>query len=183
MFLRPLRKRSHTFGRYATSGANSAVSGLVYVDTNVFVIAFETLGEHSEAAQAFFAALRNWRGRAITSELTLAELLAPVSRAQSLPQAKRRRLYFDLLLWSGLIELRPVSREILIETAYLRKVARHKLPDAIHVVTAIRAGCAYFLSDDKGMKRLPHGMQWVAADGPGVFEVMRALGDANEHQE
>jgi predicted nucleic acid-binding protein len=156
------------------------VPGLVYVDTNVFVIGFETLGEHSEAVQSFFSVLRNWRGRAITSELTLAELLAPVSRRHSLPQVKRRRLYFDLLLWSDLIELHPVSRDILIETADLRKVDPHKLPDAIHVVTAIQGKCAYFLSDDKGMKRLPHGMRRLGADGPGVAEVLRALNEANE---
>lgn len=152
---------------------------LVHVDTNVFVVGFESAGEHSEAVRDFLSALRRWPGRAITSELTLAELLAPVSRAHCISQSTRRRLYFDLLLWSGLIDLRPVSREVLIETGDLRRVARHKSPDAIHVVTAIRAKCSYFLSDDEGMKRLPQGIKRVRADPAGVAEVVQALSQAS----
>ena len=156
------------------------MTALVYVDTNVFVVGFETSGEHSQAVRNFLSALQEGPRRAITSELTLAELLAPVSRAHGMSQSTRRRLYFDLLLWSGLIELRPVSRDVLIETADLRKVARHKLPDAIHVVTATRAKCSYFLSDDEGMKRLPQGIKRVRADHAGVAEVVRALSQAND---
>lgn len=168
------------FGPCGTNGTSSKVTALVYVDTNVFVVGFETSGEHSEAVREFLSALRRAPGRAITSELTLAELLAPVSRADSRPQSTRRRVYFDLLLWSGLIDLRPVSRDVLIETADLRRVARHKLPDAIHVVTAIRANCSYFLSDDEGMKRPPQGIRRIRADRARVAEAIQALGQAND---
>jgi hypothetical protein len=41
-----------------------------------------------------------------------------------------------------------------------------KLPDAIHVVTAIRAGCTHVLSKDK--LRLPNGIRLVRPDDQGV---------------
>jgi len=147
----------------------------VYIDTNVFIAGFESPIENARPVQDFLRALRERPGIGISSELTLAEILAPVSRPHALPAVKRRRLYFDLLLWSGLIDLRPVTREILIETADLRSVARHKLPDAIHVVTAVHAHCSFFLSHDDGMKRLPQGMRRVRADESGVDEILRAL--------
>jgi predicted nucleic acid-binding protein len=39
-----------------------------------------------------------------------------------------------------------------------------KLPDAIHVVTAVRTGCTRMLSFDRALK-LPEGMRRVTLDG------------------
>jgi predicted nucleic acid-binding protein len=156
------------------------VANRIYVDTNVFIIGFESADDHARAVRDFLSALRKWPGRAVTSELTLAELLAPVSRPRALPESERRRLYLDLLIWSGLIDLYPVSRDVLIEAADLRKVVRHKLPDAIHVVIAARAHCAHFLADDEGLTRLPRGMRRLRADRSGIDEALRALTPADD---
>jgi hypothetical protein len=78
-------------------------------------------------------------------------------------------------VWSGFIELVPVGRDLLIETADLRRVSRHKLPDAVHVVSAIRCRCTYFLSNDVDGKRVPAHMQWVRPDEQGVAVVLEAL--------
>jgi hypothetical protein len=49
-----------------------------------------------------------------------------------------------------------------------------KLPDAIHVVTAIRSGCRNFLSADARIK-LPSGMRLIEANGDGVTDLMKDL--------
>jgi len=105
----------------------------------------------------------------MTSELTLAEVLA-----KALPHA--RRSYFDLIVWSNIFQLCPVTRDILIETADYRRVNRKKvkLPDAIHVVTAIRGRCRALLSADKGLK-LPVGMAAFEPDERGIAKLMREI--------
>jgi predicted nucleic acid-binding protein len=156
------------------SGATDLVPApLVYVDTNVFITGFESPIEAAKPVQDFLLRLRERPGSAVTSELTLAELLAPVSRPGGLPTPVKRRLYLDLLIWSKMFDLRPITRDILIETADLRRAARHTLPDAIHLVTAIRAQCRYFLSYDNGV-RPPQGMERIPPDRPGIDVVLRA---------
>ena len=74
-------------------------------------------------------------------------------------------------------DLYPVTRDVLMETADYRGIAgvsspdaskpyasMPKLPDAIHVVTAVRAGCDRMLSFDRALK-LPEGMRRLTRDG------------------
>jgi predicted nucleic acid-binding protein len=52
------------------------------------------------------------------------------------------------------LEVVPVTREILIEAAGIRAQTGVKLPDAIHLSTAIVSGCASFLTNDKSLLSL-----------------------------
>jgi predicted nucleic acid-binding protein len=140
---------------------------LVYIDTNVFIAGFELPLEQAEPVQNLLVRLRERPRLAVTSELTLGELLAPVSRKEALPFTVKRNLSLNLLVRSRIVDLRPITRDILIETADLRQHAPHRLPDAIHVVTAVQSGCSYFLSGDKGIKP-PSGMTLVYPDRSGV---------------
>jgi predicted nucleic acid-binding protein len=72
--------------------------------------------------------------------------------------------------------LDPISRDILYETAELRKITPLKLPDAIHLATAIAAHCAFFLSRDRDFKRLPERMELVLPTAEGFSRVLRAAG-------
>jgi predicted nucleic acid-binding protein len=145
----------------------------VYIDTNVFIIGFESAVEIAKPVQDLLIALRQQPRSAVTSEITLAELLAPVLNPKALDPNQRRRLYVDLLIWSNLIELKPVTRDILMDTADLRQGAPYKLPDAIHVMTAVHAKCGFFLSNDKRM-RLPAGMIAMSPDSSSVGRILAA---------
>jgi len=147
----------------------------VYLDTNVFIRAFESPPDEARPIQQLFETLRENRKLSVTSELTLAEVLAPVQRKGALEPHIKRRIYLNLIVWGGFFDLMPVSRSILYDTAELRRVANHKLPDAVHVVTAIQTRCAFFMSNDNDMKQLPRGMQRVLPDESGVAAVMDAL--------
>jgi predicted nucleic acid-binding protein len=140
----------------------------LYFDANIFIYAVEGTNDIADRLRTLFGLLS--RGNlAVTSELTLAEVL---------PKADpiRRRSYLGLILYSGLFDLHPVTRDILIETAdYRRTVGKAgpdasnsfskmpRLPDAIHVVTAVRAGCDGMLSFDRALK-LPEGMRYLKRD-------------------
>jgi predicted nucleic acid-binding protein len=150
-----------------TEGSSSS---RLYFDANVFIYAVEGSDDIADRLRTLFELLSRNLNLAVTSELTLAEVLPKAD-------AIRRRNYLELILHSGLFELYPVTRDILIETADYRRIvgvpqpdvsepyaSMRKLPDAIHVVTAIRAGCSGMLSFDQGLK-LPEGMRHMTRDG------------------
>ena len=147
----------------------------VYLETNFFIKAVEGTSEASAPPKKLIEVLRSRRGIAITSELTFAETLAHPKRADALPLHIKRRVYLDLLLWSGFIALIPVSRDILIETADLRTIVRIKLPDAIHLVSAVRGKCRYLVSADRDFDRLPNGMTRVEPDEQGIASLLKVL--------
>jgi predicted nucleic acid-binding protein len=136
----------------AVSETSGMTESRVYLDANVFIYAIEGSPEAAEPLRRLFELFRKKPGVGVTSELTLAEVLPKATTVQ-------RRMYLDLIMWSHTFDLQPVSREVLMETAeYRRNAYMSKLPDAIHVVTAIRAGCRTVLSADSRLK-LPEGFR------------------------
>ena len=89
----------------------------IYLDTNVFILAFEGEPDASEALRPLFLALQRRPEVAVTSELTLAELLVRPERQND---TRLKRIYLDLLIWSKVVALWPVSREVLMESARYR---------------------------------------------------------------
>ncbi|WP_168213105.1 MULTISPECIES: type II toxin-antitoxin system VapC family toxin [unclassified Bradyrhizobium] len=149
----------------------------IYLDSNAFIYAIEGASESSSQLHSLFEALRRQAEPAYTSEFTLAEVLPKANVIQ-------RRSYLTLILHSGLFDLLPVTRGILIETAdYRRNLVRPsfeargsmpKLPDAIHVVTAIQAGCNTFVSSDRDLK-LPVGMVRVGHEDGTLLKLVQDL--------
>jgi len=142
----------------------------LYFDANVFIYAVEGSDDIAGRLRTLFELLSSNLSLAVTSELTLAEVLPKADDA-------RRRSYLELILYSGLFDLHPVTRDVLMETADYRRVAgvsrpgaskpyvsMPKLPDVIHVVTTVRAGCDRMLSFDRALK-LPEGMRRLTRDG------------------
>ncbi|MDB5510309.1 MAG: PilT protein-like protein [Hyphomicrobiales bacterium] len=144
----------------------------VYLDANIFIYALEGEPAISEPLHEMFLAARaSPRSRLVTSELTLAEVLCKENQPSVTTQ-----LYLDLLTSSGIVQLQPVSRDVLMGSAQLRRViAPFKLADAIHVASAMQAECGLFMSMDGRLKSLPAGMRRVAADRQGLASVMKAL--------
>jgi predicted nucleic acid-binding protein len=149
--------------------------GGIYLETNVFIYATEGTRETADPAKRLLEALRHRPGLAITSEITLAETLAPPKREDALPLHIKRRVYLDLLVRGGFIDLVPVSRGVLIETADLRSVVRLNLPDAIHLVSAIRSKCRFIVSHDRDFKKLPAEMTRVTPDESGISDLLRVI--------
>jgi predicted nucleic acid-binding protein len=140
----------------------------LYLDANVFIYAIEGNADIADPLRQLFELFRARRGIGVTSELTLAEVLPKASDVQ-------RRSYLNMIVWSQIFDLHPVSRDILIETAEYREYAgMPKLPDAIHVVTAIRAGCRRVLSADLRLK-LPEGYSVLSPAAENLTSLIREL--------
>lgn len=135
--------------------------GVVYLDSNVFIDAIEGVELLSSPARKMIELAGAGRRRLVTSELTLAEVLAPGKRGRR--SADTKRSYLELIVWSRTVDLKPVTREVLMETTKLREVARLKLIDAIHLATAILSGCRFLVSRDEDFREVPAGMERLSA--------------------
>ncbi|MBX9777487.1 MAG: type II toxin-antitoxin system VapC family toxin [Xanthobacteraceae bacterium] len=150
---------------------------IFYLDSMTFIFAIEGVPAVSEPARALLSALQKNPGVGITSELTLAEVLAGSEHGL---EADIKRAYLDLMVWSKFLDLIPINRTILYDSAKLRHVHKRthdkklRLPDAIHLATAIQARCRYFVSHDEGIKP-PADMKKVAFDRSAIDEALKVL--------
>jgi predicted nucleic acid-binding protein len=150
---------------------------VAYLDANVFIFVLEGTAAVAERVRPLLDKLRAYPGVGITSELTLAEVLAGSDRPRD---AATKRAYLDLIVWSGFIDLIPVNRSVLYESVDLRLAHRQAhgkkldLPDAIHLSTAIQRRCRYFISGDEGIVP-PNEMKRLSPITGNLEEVVRTL--------
>ncbi|TWB17170.1 putative nucleic acid-binding protein [Nitrospirillum amazonense] len=117
----------------------------LYVDANIIIYFFKAGGVlQQKAIEAFSYAQAN-RIPLITSELTVAECLFGPHKAgnQALVEGYRQ-LFHEL----GIFQLVPIKLQTIEAAARLGAHHQIKLMDALHVATAIEAGCDSLLTND-----------------------------------
>ncbi|MCY0095938.1 type II toxin-antitoxin system VapC family toxin [Hoeflea ulvae] len=129
----------------------------VYLDSNIVITILEHTAPLNHSQERFINALETGQLTGVSSHLTLAECLVKPMRESNEPAIEA---VLQFLEHQEHVDLLPVSRDILVKAAGLRAVAGTKLPDAIHLASAVAAGCQTFLSDDKGI-RMPPSMARV----------------------
>lgn len=131
----------------------------IYLDTNIFIYAYEAHARFIEPVTALFEAIEHGEIRAVTSELTLAEVLVrPIQNRNRSAQ----KAYRQALQTSPHLIVCPMRTPILIEAARLRATAQLTLPDAIHAATARACGCQFVLTNDEHFATTPgiNGLLW-----------------------
>jgi predicted nucleic acid-binding protein len=125
----------------------------VYLDSNVFINAYETKLSQGHHAWLILTAIEDGELIGVTSELTLAEVLVKPIEQRNYELAEH---YQEIIAPAGGFEVSAINRSILIEAASLRAVSKGlRLPDAIHVATARLNACTHFLSDDRRLSAAP----------------------------
>ena len=123
----------------------------VYLDTNIVIYAIEGFADLANQIQALLQALDDAQIIAVTSELTLAEALIKPLKDQNQPE---QQAYKRFLTPTSVLQVVPISKEILEEAARLRATTKLKLPDANHLATATLNGCDCFLTNDDSFKSI-----------------------------
>lgn len=136
-----------------------AVWPRLYLDTNVFIFAFERQEPIQNRLLRLFGGSTPQQFHLVTSELTLAEaLVVPVRNYRSGLTRERERGQRLVEQYQGFIttlkgmSVVPVTRDILIRASFLRaEKGRLKLPDAIHLAIAEAEKCDTFVSGDSDL--------------------------------
>jgi predicted nucleic acid-binding protein len=128
----------------------------VYLDSNVFVAAFENAGALSDHAWWIIQAIEDGEIIGATSEMTLAEILVKPLEMENTELAAG---YEDMISATPGFEVLPVRRDILVDAAGLRaQRSSIRLPDAVHIATASALSCSFFVSNDRRLS-LPNGIK------------------------
>ena len=125
----------------------------VYLDSNVIIYAVEGVAPYVQPMRRLLEAVEAGLVSAVTSELTLAEVLVrPMADENTSLQSE----YEEMLRSDGEFQVVTINRPILVEAARLRGGrSAPKLPDAIHIATARASGCSVFLTNDRSLPGAP----------------------------
>lgn len=132
----------------------------VYLDANVFIYAVEGFEKYASLCTAVLEAIGERKIQAVTSELTLAEVLVRPLRDKRKDIAS---VYENLIQSQFGLNVMPVTRDVLLAAAELRASSTCRLPDAIHASTAKLRGCEFFFTADK-MLKVPDPIRVVTLD-------------------
>lgn len=132
---------------------NLPAGGTVYVETPAVIYTVEPHPVYAPLLRPLWQAAQAQSLQVITSELTLLETLVhPLRHQDSILQAAYERL----LLSTPEVRLLPLTQDVLREAARLRAaIPGLRTPDALHAATALLVGCALFLTNDTGFRRVP----------------------------
>lgn len=123
--------------------------GPVALDTAAFIYLIEEDPRWVPLLRPVFAGIDEGRWQAVTSALTLLEVLVVPYRNGDQSLAER---YEALLTRSRGLDLVPLDRPLLRAAAALRATVGLKTPDAIQIAAGLARSCTVFVTNDR---RLP----------------------------
>lgn len=120
-------------------------SGPVALDTSIFIYFIEEHPLYLPLVEPLFEAMDAGRLEAVTSSLTLLEVLVIPFRFANAALVDR---YEVLLTKSRGLRLVDLDRDFLRSVAQVRAAMRAKTPDAMQLAAAMAAGCPVLLTND-----------------------------------
>ncbi len=127
-------------------------SSVVYIDTNIFVYFVEASPIFFEEVKKIFEHIDAVGSRIVTSEITLAECIYKPSQDRDLPLVGIYEMLFEK---SGDIGSIALNGAVAKRASLLGGGLGLKLIDAIHYLSALEAGCDFFVTSDSAFKSGP----------------------------
>jgi predicted nucleic acid-binding protein len=125
---------------------------VIGLDTAPLIYFVERNEIYLTLVRSFFQAIDRGEFRAITSTLTLTEVLVHPLRSNNLELARQ---YRDIILDSENLLTIPISVEISEIAARLRATSNLRTPDALQIATALQGGASFFLTNDIRLAAVP----------------------------
>jgi predicted nucleic acid-binding protein len=121
------------------------------LDTNVFIYFLENHPRYGAWCASLFDLIERGQNPAVTSTVTLLELLVQPYRDQKEELAQK---IFALTSTYPKIDWVPLTMSLADRAAELRARYRLSTPDAIQLATAISRKAARFYGNDRGLQRV-----------------------------
>ncbi|HEX3037076.1 MAG TPA: PIN domain-containing protein [Thermodesulfobacteriota bacterium] len=125
--------------------------GLIGLDTSVFIYQVEENPKYIELVNPVFVWLEGSRAHAVTSTITMLELLVHPYRLSDIDRVNR---FYALLSTYPHLEWVPPTLEIADVAARLRAEHNLRTPDAIQAATALTCHATGFISNDIAFQRV-----------------------------
>lgn len=132
---------------------SDALSGVrsLGIETAPFIYFVEQHPTYIDRMRAIFQQVNQGTPQVVTSVITLTEVLVmPIQTGHT----RYEQEYRDMLLNTAYITTLPVSAAMAERAGHLRAQYRLRTPDALHIATALEAGCQAFLTNDRDLKRV-----------------------------
>ena len=123
----------------------------IALDTNLFIYHLEANPSYVDLAGEVFIWLERSANTAVTSTLTMTELLVHPYRASN---ERLVNQYYSLLSLFPNLDWIPPDLSIADTAARIRASYRLRTPDALQVATAIRGGASAMLTNDTDVARV-----------------------------
>ena len=123
----------------------------VFIDTSLFIYQIEEHSKYGNATSLFFDELETGKFSALTSVLSLMEVLVKPYHFQ---QPEVVSLFEDIFLNTWNLKLFSINSEIARLAAGLRSQYAVKTPDALQFATAIYHEADIFFTNDKSLKKI-----------------------------
>ena len=121
------------------------------IETAPFIYFVEQHPTYVDRMRAIFHQVNSGTPQVVTSVITLTEVLVmPIQTGH----VQYQQEYREMLLNTAHITTISVSSAIADRAASLRVQYGLRIPDALHVATAVISGCDAFLTNDFGLKRV-----------------------------
>lgn len=125
--------------------------GPVALDTAVFIYFIEENPRYLPLVEPLFSAVARGELEAVTSELTLLEVLVVPYRRGDDGLADR---YEAFLSRSRGLRLLEIDRSVMRAAARIRATTGMGTPDSIQLATALSAGCTHLVTNDRDLQRV-----------------------------
>lgn len=126
--------------------------GPVALDTVILIHWIENHPQWAPRLAPVFRAIDRGEMRSYTSALTLAEVLVVPFRHGNVRLAEQ----YEAFLRRGRgLTLAPLDLQVLRGAAMLRARYSVRMPDALHLASALARGCTAFLTDDRRLPAIP----------------------------
>ena len=125
----------------------------VGLDTNVLIYTVEKFPPYYDSLRPLWDAAERGDLRLVVSALALTEVLVKsLQRRDTQLETAYRRLLLD----SQALICAEITVPVLKRAALLRAYSSAlKIPDAIHLATAVIQGCTHFLTNDRRLRPIP----------------------------
>ncbi len=124
---------------------------IIGIDTMVFIYHLEDHPDYSHTTERILEAVEHGKYSAVTSVITLLEILVKPKRDGNLAVAKD---YKDLLLTFPNLKVLNLDMKISDMASDLRAKYGIKTPDAIQIATTIYGGSKSFITNDETLKKV-----------------------------
>ncbi len=131
---------------------NRAAGQKVYFDTNAFVYFLDRNRDYFDTVAPFIEATAKGTIIGLTGDAAVAETLVKPYQLENLPLVAGIKAFFHA---ENFLAILCHDSETFDLAAQFRARLGMKFIDALHYATAVRAGCKFILTNDKGIRTRP----------------------------